>query len=549
MKKFLIYYLFITLSIFVNTCSDGFKEESTGSYSSTIKEVTAVPSTTNDSTPDYVFNASTAGTITYGGSCSSSTTSAISGNNTITLASLSDGTYSDCTITVTNQQLNLKGSLTITSFNVDSTAPTITEVTAVPNPSYDNISLSYIFSSNEAGEIKIRGSCSSSDTSATTDNNTITLDSLSAGTYSDCTITVTDTAGNATTPMNMSSFFMCCVQMGGSLQGVELSLTKIVTTLAGSGSGQTNETGTSASFDQPFGITTDGTNLYVADNKNHLIRQIGIDNRSVTTLAGSADNFGDTNGTGTSALFKNPKGITTDGTNLYVADTENRLIRQIVISTGVVTTLAGAGPGDDDGTGTSASFRNPYDITTDGTNLYVADTLNNKIRKIVISTGVVTTFAGPAAGTTTSGSTNATGTSARFYEPLGITTDGTNLYVADTKNHLIRQIGIDNRSVTTLAGTDGTPGTTDDTGTSASFHGPTGIATDGSNLYVADRTGHLIRRIVISTGVVTTLAGSISGSTNATGTSAKFKAPSGITSDGIDLYVLDKNNHRIRKID
>jgi hypothetical protein len=490
-----------------------------------------------------------AGTITYGGSCSSSTTSAISGNNTITLASLSEGTYSDCTITVTNQQLNLKSSLTITSFTVDTTAPTITEVTAVPNPSYDNISLSYIFSSNEAGTITYGGSCSSSDTSATTDNNTITLDSLSAGTYSDCTITVTDTAGNATTPMNMSSFFMCCVQMGGSLQGVELSLTKIVTTLAGSGSGQTNETGTSASFDQPFGITTDGTNLYVADNKNHLIRQIGIDNRSVTTLAGSADNFGDTNGTGTSALFKNPKGITTDGTNLYVADTENRLIRQIVISTGVVTTLAGAGPGDDDGTGTSASFRNPYDITTDGTNLYVADTLNNKIRKIVISTGVVTTFAGPAAGTTTSGSTNATGTSARFYEPLGITTDGTNLYVADTKNHLIRQIGIDNRSVTTLAGTDGTPGTTDDTGTSASFHGPTGIATDGSNLYVADRTGHLIRRIVISTGVVTTLAGSISGSTNATGTSAKFKAPSGITSDGIDLYVLDKNNHRIRKID
>ena len=125
MKKKLIYYLFITLSIFVNTCSDGFKEESTGSYSSTIKEVTPVPSTTNDSTPDYVFNANMAGTITYGGSCSSSTTSAISGNNTITLASLSDGTYSDCTITVTNQKLDLKSSLTITSFTVDTTAPTI----------------------------------------------------------------------------------------------------------------------------------------------------------------------------------------------------------------------------------------------------------------------------------------------------------------------------------------------------------------------------------------------------------------------------------------
>ena len=118
MKKFLIYYLFITLSIFVNSCTDGFKEEATESYKSNIYEVTAITSPTRDATPDYVFYSNMAGTITYGGSCSSSTTSAISGNNTITLASLSDGTYSDCTITVTNQQLNLKSSLTITSFNV-----------------------------------------------------------------------------------------------------------------------------------------------------------------------------------------------------------------------------------------------------------------------------------------------------------------------------------------------------------------------------------------------------------------------------------------------
>ena len=497
MKKFLIYYLFITLSIFVNTCSDGFKEESTGSYNSTINEVTPVPSMTNDSTPDYVFNANVAGTITYGGSCSSSTTSAISGNNTITLASLSDGTYSDCTITVTNQQLNLKGSLTITSFNVDTTAPTIREVTAVPNPSYDNISLSYIFSSNEAGTITYGGSCTSDNTSATTDNNTITLDSLSAGTYSDCTITVTDTAGNATA-MNMSSFFMCCVQMGGSLQGAELSLTatKVVTTLAGTG-------GSSGYKD---------------------------------------------NSTGTLAKFKNPKGITTDGTNLYVADASNHRIRQIVISTGAVTTLAGGGSGTStDDTGTTASFNSPQGITTDGTNLYVADSYNHKIRKIVIDNATVTTLA----GTGSSGSTdNTPGTSASFNEPLGITTDGTNLYVADTKNHLIRQIVISTRAVTTLAGT-GSYGTTDNTtGTSASFYGPSGIATDGFNLYVADRSSSLIRRIVIATGAVTTLAGMGSGNPiDDTGTAARFKVPTGITSDGIDLYVLDKQNHLIRKID
>jgi len=439
MKKKLIYYLFITLSIFVNTCSDGFKEESTGSYSSTIKEVTPVPSTTNDSTPDYVFNANMAGTITYGGSCSSSTTSAISGNNTITLASLSDGTYSDCTITVTNQQLNLKGSLTITSFNVDSTAPTIREVTAVPNPSYDNISLSYIFSSNEAGTITYGGSCSSSDTSATTDNNTITLDSLSAGTYSDCTITVTDTAGNATA-MNMSSFFMCCFQMGGSLQGTELSLTatKEVTTFTGS------ERSTSCAalnkFLYPFDITTDGTNLYVVDTDCRVIKQVNIDNGTATILAGTGSS-GSANGVGTLASFYDPKGITTDGTNLYVADSDNNLIRQIVISTKAVTTLAGDGShgSTDHATGTLASFNDPTGITTDGTNLYVADRDNHLIRQIVISTKAVTTLAGTSIGNT-DGAGSGAGSVAKFKEPVGITTDGIDLYVIEVSNHRLRKI-------------------------------------------------------------------------------------------------------------
>jgi len=119
-------------------------------------------------------------------------------------------------------------------------------------------------------------------------------------------------------------------------------------------------------------------------------------------------------------------------------------------TSGAVTTLAGTGSsGSANGTGTSASFNSPTGITTDGTNLYVAENGNHLIRKIVISTGVVTTVA----GTGSSGSANGTGTSASFDTPYGITTDGTNLYVADSFNHLIRQIGIDNRSVTTLAGT------------------------------------------------------------------------------------------------
>ena len=106
MKNFLIYCLFITLSIIVNSCEEGFKDEST-QFSLVLKEVTAVPSLTTDNTPDYTFSSNIAGTIKYGGSCSSRTTTVRQGNNTITLDSLSDGTYSDCTIivskTITNE--------------------------------------------------------------------------------------------------------------------------------------------------------------------------------------------------------------------------------------------------------------------------------------------------------------------------------------------------------------------------------------------------------------------------------------------------------------
>ena len=107
-------------------------------------------------------------------------------------------------------------------------------------------------------------------------------------------------------------------QMGGSRQGVELSLSTAVTTVAGTGSsGSANGTGTSASFNTPTEVTTDGTNLYVADFSNHLIRKIVISTGVVTTVAGTGSS-GSANGTGTSASFNGPVGITTDGTNLYV---------------------------------------------------------------------------------------------------------------------------------------------------------------------------------------------------------------------------------------
>ena len=318
-----------------------------------------------------------------------------------------------------------------------------------------------------------------------------------------------------------------------------------VTTLAGTTTaGSTNGTGTAARFSAPSGTATylDG-NLYIADTTNNMIRKIVVSTGVVTTVAGSTTS-GSANGVGTAASFNAPTGITTDGTNLYIADTSNNMIRQIVISTGTVTTLAGSTTaGTTNSTGPAARFRGPTGLATDGISLYVADKGNNRIRKVVISTGVVTTLAGAAAG-----SANGTGTAATFSGPSGITTDGTNLYVADTTNNMIRKIVISSAVVTTLAGST-TAGSTNGTGTAARFSGLTGIATDQTNLYVADKTNNMIRQVVISTGVVTTLAGATTaGSTNGTGTAARFSGPYGVATDGLNVYVADTTNNMIRRI-
>lgn len=170
-----------------------------------IAQVTAVPSPTNDSTPNYTFSSDEAGTITYGGDCSSATTSATVGNNTVTFNSLSDGTHSNCTVRVTDAASNQSNLLNVNSFTIDTSGPTIAQVTAVPTPTSDTTP-NYTFSSTEIGTITYGGDCSSATTSATVGNNTITFNALSAGVHSNCTITVTGTDSNPSNVLNVSSF-------------------------------------------------------------------------------------------------------------------------------------------------------------------------------------------------------------------------------------------------------------------------------------------------------------------------------------------------------
>jgi sugar lactone lactonase YvrE len=323
--------------------------------------------------------------------------------------------------------------------------------------------------------------------------------------------------------------------------------TGAVSTLAGTPGiiGSADGIGAAASFKYPFGITTDGENLYVADTSNSTIRKIVIANGAVSTLAGTPGARGSTDGIGTEARFRYPRGITTNGTDLYIADSDNYTIRKLRISTGYVSTLAGTprSHGSEDGIGASARFGHPEGITTDGTNLYVADTINNTIRKIATDSGNVSTLAGNPG---TIGSADGSGATATFCNPEGIATDGSNLYVADTGNRIIRRIVIDSGSTSTLAGT---IWCADGTGTAASFYYPENVTTDGVNLYVTD-SSHTIRKILIATGAVTTLAGTpeAPGTTNGIGLDARFYYPNGITTDGANLYVADSSNHTIRKL-
>jgi hypothetical protein len=307
--------------------------------------------------------------------------------------------------------------------------------------------------------------------------------------------------------------------------------------------------GNAVSFAGPYGMTTDGTNIYFTDTEDSTIRKMVISTGVVSTLAGVSGQAGADDGIGALARFRKPEGITTDGTNLYVTDYGNNAIRKIVIESREVITLAGSvnASGSDDGAGTSALFNAPYGITTDGINLYVADTGNYTIRKIEIATGIVETFAGTA---DQKGAVDETGTAARFNFPSGITTDGTYLYVTDTNNNTIRKIEIASRIVKTLAGTALMLGSTDEVGEKARFSYCQGISSDGTYLYVVDTGNHTIRRVDKVTGAVTTIAGSagVSGSVNATGTASKFWSPTGITNDGLNVYVTDTTNNTIRKI-
>jgi sugar lactone lactonase YvrE len=450
---------------------------------------------------------------------------------------------------VGNIYVTERGNNTIRKGQADAFAPTVTNqpadqtITAGWNAVY-SVTAEYSLPITHQWQWKAGGSTTWSD---------LNNDATFSGTT---TATLLVTA--VTEAMNGGSFRCVIANAIGSVISAPAGLTVLVSplltvsTLAGKAGvfGSDDGKGGSARFSAPTDLAVDHIgNIYVADTNNHTIRKItpaGV----VTTLAGRAGFSGGLDGTGTVAQFHSPAGVAIDASdNVYVADTDNDAIRKIA-PTGMVTTLAGTGWGSSDATGTAARFHYPSGIVTDTAgNLYVADTLNDTIRRITPD-GVVTTLAGQAGSL---GNADGVGSAARFDGPQGLALDGAgNLYVADSDNLAIRKLTLSSGAVTKVAGWDrATLGFAPNDGpvARAQFNFPCGVAVDGAgNLYVADTDNHTIRQITPA-GIVTTIAGlpGTFGSADGVGAAARFNYPSGIAVDDAgNLYIADTNNHTIR---
>ena len=307
---------------------------------------------------------------------------------------------------------------------------------------------------------------------------------------------------------------------------------------------------------------------------------------SVTTIAGQAGKSGNQDGPGPTSLLTRPSAVWGRGTTLYFGDAAT--IKRVDLTSGIVTTeyvppdpprsyrslvgLSGdstylyltdgsifsgsiwrylappaimmAGQsycsipgcstlGFSDGSGVSALFNNPSETWFDGTALYVSDTGNRAIRKVIFTPTVVSTVL-------------KTG----LQEPRGIWGDGTSLYIADVGKHAIYKLSLSTGALTLLSGTPGVPGYRDGSGTSSYFNMPTGMSGDGRNLYITESRNHTVRKVVIATGDTFTVAGEGGerGGTDGVGAAARFSTPGAIWCDGSVLYVADRENYTIRQI-
>ncbi len=333
--------------------------------------------------------------------------------------------------------------------------------------------------------------------------------------------------------------------------------TGVITTVAGTGVyGYSGDGGqaTHAELAGPKAVAVDGLgNLYIADNDNERIRRVDAATGIITTIAGTGG-FGASgdNGPATSASIGVSPGVAVDGLgNVYIADYPDSLVRRVDATTGVITTFAGAGTGGDGGPAASAQLDGPASLAVDHLgNVYISDQGDARIRRVDVTTGVITTVAGN--GTPGYGGDGGVATSAEIDQADGVTLDDhDNIYIADSGNSRIRRVDAMTHIITTVAG-NGVEGFGGDGGlaTSAQLDGPTGVAVDRlGNVYITDSNNQRLRRVDATTNIITTVAGTGTAATDGDGglaTSAQLSFPQGVTVDGLgNVYVTDIHTRRV----
>jgi len=306
------------------------------------------------------------------------------------------------------------------------------------------------------------------------------------------------------------------------------------------------------------GIAIDASgNLYIADTYNFRIRKLIASTGIISTVAGSGTaGYSGDGGHATAANLLFPSGVALDvAGNIYIADEGNNRIRKVNTS-GIITTIAGNGTSGYAGDGsnaTAAELSGPTGIAIDAAgNIYIADNNNNRIREVTISTSVITTIAGNGTGAY-SGDGGAA-TAAELYGPCSVVLDATgNIYIADMFNNLIRLITTSTGIISSVAG-GGTLGPNSVPATSVALQSPTGLDFDlGGNMFISYGVNRIIK-VTTSTGIATTVAGTTGGSEIFIGdgglaTAAILNIPGDVAIDALgNIYIADEHNNRIRMV-
>jgi hypothetical protein len=350
-------------------------------------------------------------------------------------------------------------------------------------------------------------------------------------------------------------------------------VTSTVSLLAGTGAAGPAVDGVStldATFQGPRAATWQPSTglLYIADSGNHCIRRIDTAASTITTFAGTAGvpGYSGDGGPAAAATLRFPYGVLFDASeNLLISDTSNNVIRRVDMATNIITTFAGtgtAGYSGDGGPATAATFRRPQGLAMDNFGfIYVADTSNNVVRKILVDTGDIVTAAGN--GTPGWSGDNGLATAAQLRDPVGLGINHLNneLYIADSGNHCIRRVDAIAGFILTLAGAPEEPGFSGDGGppAAAQLFDPVQVVFEqpaaAQRYYIVDQGNSRVRYVDISNNRITTVIGNGTPFLPGDGGPAAAAMFQSITAVAVhptaalpDIYVVDSLDQKVRKI-